>query len=61
MISSAGLVLVLLGYFSLVTFLNATAQSRSEQFANISTQVDKLPAAQWANRKKAMSEKTMGF
>ena len=61
MISSAGLVLVLLGYFGLVTFLNATAQSRSEQFANISTQVDKLPAAQWANRKKTMSEKTMGF
>ena len=61
MISSAGLVLVLLGYFGLVTFLNATAQSRSEQFANISTQVDKLPAAQWANRKKTMSGKTMGF
>ena len=61
LISSAGLVLVLLGYFGLVTFLNATAQSRSEQFANISTQVDKLPAAQWANRKKTMSEKTMGF
>lgn len=61
LISSAGLVLVLLGYFGLVTFLNATAKSRSEQFANISTQVDKLPAAQWANRKKTMSEKTMGF
>ena len=61
MISAAGLVLVLLGYFGWVTFLNATAQSRSEQFANITTQVDKLPAAKWANRKKMMSETTMGF
>ena len=61
MISGAGLVLVLLGYFGLVTFLNATAESRGEQFANITTQVDKLPAAEWANRKKTMSETIMGF
>ena len=61
MISGAGLVLVLLGYFGLVTFLNATAESRGEQFANITSQVDKLPAAEWANRKKTMSETIMGF
>jgi len=61
LISSVGLTLMVLLYLGAVTFLDATAKSRSEQFANITTQVDQLPAAKWASQKQKMSERNMGF
>ncbi|HCK76116.1 MAG TPA: hypothetical protein DHW07_03120 [Gammaproteobacteria bacterium] len=60
LISITGLALVVLVYLGALTFLQANATSRGQQFIEISEEIDKLPAAKWASRNKAKTEARAG-
>jgi type VI secretion system protein ImpK len=60
LISIAGLSLVALVYLGALTFLQANATSRGQQFIKVSAEIDKLPAAKWASRNKKQTEADAG-
>ena len=55
LISSTGLALAVLVYVGSLTFLQANANSRAQRFDEVSAEIDKLPAAKLASRKKAQT------
>ena len=60
LISSTGLALVVLVYLGALTFLQANENSRAQRFDQVSAEIDKLPAAKLASRKKVETEIDVG-